>query len=306
VLHFCKIWSTKPVRCHGKLVIRQTTEQEFVACKVLPFWGNRSRLLLRKTLTIVLFAALALPASAMDIIPCAVGNKWEYETVKLLRASVTHNGNVLSAIREASSGKSVYEVVSVDSAANSPVYEYRESVALWPARGGKADTDITLLKIKYDDEGLKIISTYREGSEDSESELQNYDPPLLYYSRSAEAGKTWDVGVMRDGDAKNPMSARGAGRETVTVPAGTFKDCLKVVYIGDEISGTMEMWGRTFTITSGRSRGIYWIADGVGVVKELEVSTSVAETHGPDGKPVVIEAASCTVSELKPGYVVKK
>jgi len=267
---------------------------------------NWSRLLLRKTLTILLFAVLALPASAMDIIPCAVGNKWEYETIRFLRASVTHNEKVLSVIRETSAGKSIYEVISVDSANDPPVYDYRESTMLWPTRGGKVDTDTTLLKIKCDNEGLKIISTYREGSEDSKSELQNYDPPLLYYSRSAEAGNTWDVGIMRDGDAKNPMSARGAGRETVTVPAGTFKDCLKVVYIGDEISGTMEMWGKTFTITSGRSRGIYWIADGVGVVKELEVSTSVAETPGPDGKPVVVKAATCTVSELKPGYVVKK
>ncbi|MGB9619688.1 MAG: hypothetical protein ACPL7K_04705, partial [Armatimonadota bacterium] len=135
---------------------------------------------------------------------------------------------------------------------------------------------------------------------------QTYDPPLLYYTGDADRGVSWEVGVMREREITNPVTARGAGRETVTVPAGTFKDCLKVVYWGDRISGTMEMWDKTFTLTGGRSRGIYWIADGVGVVKELEVATTIAETEGPGGKKVTVEAASCTVSELRPGYVVKK
>jgi len=241
----------------------------------------------------------------MDIIPCAVGNKWEYDTVKLLNASVTHQGKVLTAVRDASSGRAVYEVIAVDTNTSPAVYDYRESTTMWSTKGGKGETDTTTLKITPADEGLRIIATYREANEEK-PESQDYDPALLYYSRLAEAGKTWDVGTMRDGDTENPISARGAGRETVTVPAGTFKDCLKVVYFGDRISGTIDMWEKQFKITGGRSRGIYWVAEGVGVVKELEVSTSVSETAGPDGKPVIVEAASCTVSELKPGYVVKK
>lgn len=253
-----------------------------------------------------MFVVLALPAQAAEIIPCAVGNKWEYDTVKLLRASVVHQGKVLSAMRETSSGKSVYEVVAEDTNTSPVVYDYRETNHMWPTDGGKSDTNTTQLRITAGEDGLRIISTRKEHSSEDKPETETYDPPLLYFSKLAEAGKTWDVGTMRDGETKNPVSARGAGRETVTVPAGTFRDCLKVVYSGDQISGTVDMWDKQFTITSGRSRGIYWIAEGVGVVKELEVSTSVSETAGPDGKPVVVEAASCTVSELKPGYVVKK
>jgi len=249
---------------------------------------------------------LALPASATDIIPCAVGNRWEYDTVKLLRASVVHQGKVLSAMRETSSGKSVYEIVSEDAKASPVVYDYRETNYLWPTGGGKGDTNTTQLRITTGEDGLRIISTHQERSGEDKPETQTYDPPLLYFSKLAEAGKSWDVGTMRDGETRNPISARGAGRETVTVPAGTFRNCLKVVYSGDQISGVVEMWDKQFTITSGRSRGIYWIAEGVGVVKELEVSTSTSETPGPDGKQVVVEAASCTVSELRPGYVVKK
>ncbi len=248
---------------------------------------------------------MAIPASAAEIIPCNVGNKWEYDTVKLLNASVMHSGKQLSGIKEASAGKAVYEVVSVDEKSTPAVYDYRETTTLWPVSGGQADTDTTTLKILNADDGLKILSTYREASEEK-PKSETYDPALLYYSKLAEAGKTWDVGTMRDEDTSNFIQARGAGRETVTVPAGTFKDCLKVVYSGDQITGTMEMWGKKFTITGGKSRGVYWVADGVGVVKELEVSTSTSETPGPDGKPVTVEAASCTVSELRPGYVVKK
>lgn len=259
-------------------------------------------------LIFALFAALALPSfAAPEILPCAVGNKWEYENVKLLRASVQFQGKAIATMRDASSGTSVYEVASMEPGSSPAAYGYIETTQMRSTKGGESDNDRTELRVTFDESGLRILSTNRESSRDKESEKQTYDPPLLYYvSSAAAAGKSWDVGAMRDGDTRSFISARGAGRETVTVPAGTFKDCLKVIYSSDDVSGTMDMWDKTFAITSGRSRGIYWVAEGVGVVKELEVSTSTAETTGPDGKPVTVEAAVCTVSELKPGYVVNK
>jgi hypothetical protein len=153
---------------------------------------------------------------------------------------------------------------------------------------------------------VRILSSYNESTGEKDPDKQTYEPPLVYFKKDAVSGESWEVGDMRERDIKNAITCRGAGRETVTVPAGTFKDCLKVIYSGDQITGTMEMWDKTFTITGGRSRGIYWIADGIGVVKELEVATTVAETDGPGGMKVELQAASCTVNELKPGYVVKK
>ncbi|MGC8862103.1 MAG: hypothetical protein ACP5R5_04910 [Armatimonadota bacterium] len=255
----------------------------------------------------VLLMSVNLPAAAqITPIPCAVGNRWEYDTYKLVRARVTMDGKTISGFRDTSSGLSVYEVVSADEKSSPVVYDYKETTRTWSTRGGEPDTDTSELKITTENGTVRIHSTYLDSSNEKAPDRQTYDPPLLYYTGDADRGVSWEVGVMREREITNPVTARGAGRETVTVPAGTFKDCLKVVYWGDRISGTMEMWDKTFTLTGGRSRGIYWIADGVGVVKELEVATTIAETEGPGGKKVTVEAASCTVSELRPGYVVKK
>lgn len=252
------------------------------------------------------FIALAQCASAdLTMVPTEPGNRWEFEVVKLLRARITYEGKTVATLKDPASGSAVYEVVSADSKQTPPVYDYRESVDLMSTNGHN-DTRTTRLNIVNEDGDVKILSTVRESSGEKNPDKQSYDPPLFYYSKGAANGQSWDVGEMRDGETRSATTARGAGRETVTVPAGTFKDCLKVIYTSDSAAGTIQMWDKTFTITSARSRGIYWIAEGVGVVKELEIATSVASADGPDSKPVIIEAASCTVSELKPGYVVKK
>jgi hypothetical protein len=260
-------------------------------------------------LVVVAGAALGVCSTGVaevSPIPCAVGNKWEYDTVKLVRADVLMAGKLMSGFRDTSSGTSVYEVVGVDGKASPAVYNYKESTRMWSTRGGEPDSDTSELKITSDAGAVRILSSYSDSSGEKKPDKQTYEPPLFYFTKDATGGKSWEVGAMREREVKNLISGRGAGSETVTVPAGTFKDCLKVIYSGDQITGTMEMWAKTFTITGGKSRGIYWIADGVGVVKELEVATTLAETEGPGGRKVTIEAASCTVSELRPGYVVKK
>lgn len=257
---------------------------------------------------VVVLVALSLPVLAeVTPIPCAVGNKWEFDTVKIIRAEVTMGGKPMSGFRDTSSGSAVYEVIGSDAKKSPVVFDYKEVTNTWSTRGGEPDNNTSELKITNDAGTLRILSSYSESSGEDTPDKQIYEPPLVYFVKDAISGKSWEVGDMRERDIKNVISARGAGRETVTVPAGTFKDCLKVVYSGEQISGTMEMWDKTFTITGGKSRGVYWIADGVGVVKELEVATTIAETPGPTPEmKVVVEAASCTVSELKPGYVVKK
>lgn len=253
----------------------------------------------------VSFAASAFAAT--DIIPCAVGNKWQYDCYKLLRGAVRYQGKTMTSMDDSSFGSSVYEVLSVDSKAAPPVYEYRETTDTSSSTGGSDSRDQIDIKLVNSDTGQQMLSTYRTASGQDKPDKQDYDPRLLYYSRDAAPGKEWTVGTMRDEDTKVPMTAKAVGKETITVPAGTFKDCLKVIYSADTMSGNVDLWGKQFTVTSGRSRGVYWVAEGVGVVKELEIATSTAETPGPDGKsPLTIESASCSVRELRPGFVVKK
>lgn len=243
--------------------------------------------------------------AATDIIPCAVGNKWQYDCYKTFVGKVVFQGRTMAAMKDASFGTSVYEVLSVDKSAQ-PVYEYRESTKSVSSTGGSDIDEQTEFKLANGASGQQILSTYQTASSMDKPDKQDYSPPLLYYVHDAAPGKEWNVGTIRDEETSSPVTAKAVGRETVTVPAGTFKDCLKVVYSSDAMSGTVDIWQKQFNITSGRSRGIYWVADGVGVVKELEIATSTAETTGPDGKsPLTIDSAQCSVSELRPGFVVK-
>lgn len=262
----------------------------------------------RKTWVLVLAllaaACVAVPAAATDILPAAVGNKWEFETVKLTRAVISVDGHPMAMMNDTSSGTAVYEFTSVDDKKTPPVYSYTETTKTQPtAAGSSEETDTSEITMTSDNDAMKILSIVNSGSEDEDDDKQTYDPPLLYFNKKAKA---WDVGTMRDRDVNSPTKASIVGTETVTVPAGTFKDCTKVVYSSDNFTGTMEVMKKTFKMTGGKSRGIYWVADGVGIVKELEVSTSTAESDGPAGKTIKMQAAVCTVSELKPGYTVKK
>ena len=264
--------------------------------------------MIKKALILALVTAwCATSALATDIIPCAVGNKWQYDCYKLLRGAVRYQGRTMTSLNDASFGSSVYEVLSVDDKSAQPVYEYRETTTTSSSTGGSESRDQVDLKVVNGDSGQQLLSSYRTSTGSDKPDKQDYDPPLLYFSRDPAPGLQWTVGIMRDEETKTPMTAKAVGKETVTVPAGTFKDCLKVVYSSDSMSGTVDLWDKQFTVTSGRSRGVYWVAQGVGVVKELAIAVSTAETPGPDGKsPLTIESSSCSVSELRPGFIVKK
>lgn len=255
-------------------------------------------------MALVLLSFATCAFAATDIIPCEVGNKWQYDCYKVIRGQVTFKGKQMGSMDSSSFGSSVYEVLSVDGKSAQPIYSYRETTDT-SSEGSEPDHDQTDLQIRNDATGQYILSSYRTGSGMDAPDKQQYDKPLLYYVRGATPGKEWIIGVMRDEDTQVPMSAKAVGRETVTVPAGTFKNCLKVVYTSDTMSGTVDIWKKQFNITAGKSRGIYWVAEGVGVVKELEIATSTAQTPGPDGTPVSIESSSCSVSELRPGFKVK-
>ncbi len=251
------------------------------------------------------FAAAIACQAAMDPIPCSVGNHWELECVKMMKGKMEYQGKKMVDIFDTSSGTVVYEVLSVDNTAAAPVYSYRETTRTRSSIMGRESTEKSEMRITNDKQALKILSTETSYAGADKSDKQSYDPPLLYFAKDAAPGKSWDVGTIRGQDSAEPLSAKSVGRETVTVPAGTFKDCLKVIYICDSASGNIDMMGQTFTVTAGRTRGVYWIADGIGVVKELEVSTSTAQSPGPGGGFVTMEASTCSITELKPGYIVK-
>lgn len=242
--------------------------------------------------------------AATDIIPCVVGNKWTYDCYKVFTGDVRFQGKSMSKMSDASFGSATYEVLAQDKSGQ-PIYDYREITETSSSTGGNDTKEQIDLRLRNEATGQMLMSSNATSTGQDQPDRQDYEPALLYYSRNAAPGKEWTVGTMRQEGTTIPLSAKAVGRETVTVPAGTFKDCLKVMFVSDTMSGTVEVWQKQFTVTSGKSRGIYWIADGIGVVKELEVATSTAEAPGPDGTPLTIESNSCSINELRPGYIVK-
>jgi hypothetical protein len=225
--------------------------------------------------------------------------------VKVNKGMMEYQGKKLTEMYDTSSGSAVYEVLSVDNSARTPLYSYREATTTKSTVNGRSSTEKDDMKLSSDSDALKIHSTEQVTGDESKPETITYDPPLVYWLKGIGVGKSWDVGVIRGEGTEEPLSAKVVGKETVTVPAGTFKDCLKVVYTSDSGSGSVEVMGIKFNITASKSRGIYWVADGVGVVKELEVSTSTAQAPGPAGGLITLDGGSCTVNELRPGYVAK-
>ena len=68
------------------------------------------------------------------------------------------------------------------------------------------------------------------------------------------------------------------GTETVTVPAGTFSNCLKVTYATWKMSGMTATTTGNLLVTDGNVRDTCWFAKDVGVVKEVQVKTTIYST----------------------------
>jgi hypothetical protein len=131
-------------------------------------------------------------------------------------------------------------------------------------------------------------------------ESSRYEPPLAILKSSAERGATWKVGMCRVFGLEFPMTARLVGHETVTVPAGTFADCLKVVYVAPHASGEMRVGEQLLNVRKASLHYIIWHAKNVGIVKEVATSRWIVETDFG-----FLEREIRRTRELLPGYSVK-
>ena len=75
---------------------------------------------------------------------------------------------------------------------------------------------------------------------------------------------------MRSEGLSLPTSATVSGPETVTVPAGTYKECMKVIYQHTSVSGTTDLPAGRLEIERGSGTDTVWLAPGVGTVKEVQ------------------------------------
>ena len=256
-----------------------------------------------------LLAAGATPAFCASeqkaAMPLAVGNRWEYSVIEMGIMSVEMDGESRSAETQAE-GTCVDEIVGVKERRSNGdiVYEHR-SVTKAESPSDEQAMELTVDTLMLvSEKGISVLARKAAGMEDLFSgKWVEYDPPLVMFGAAMSPGKKWKIGNDRDGGLRMPIFAQVAGYETVTVPAGTFKDCLKVHIVCSRITGTMGSGKDKATIKSGRSVDTVWIAPGIGVVKEDNI-TQMKMQFAPDesGCAPTMTGTNRQIKELQPGY----
>ena len=225
---------------------------------------------------LLVFWIVAGTARAADEVPgkplysLAPGVRWSYEeTLENVRVfgsetNVTHvTGTVDEEILQAPAHyKEKGDVVL----SRSTIKEQRESNGRGRVSGGY----VQLLEWRQGDLYLHGVRVWVDGSYSEDMNL--YQPPLPYLKGAARAGESWPVGTQKNMGMKKPTTATIEGMETIVVPAGTFSNCLKVVYTTVRMSGAIETPNGSLRVEDGNVQDTLWYAKGVGVVKEFQVS----------------------------------
>ncbi|HID55323.1 TPA: hypothetical protein EYP37_02250 [Candidatus Poribacteria bacterium] len=137
-------------------------------------------------------------------------------------------------------------------------------------RYGEEEGVYLLIRQTNDEADRLVIREAESGIELLESHVKtffgdvdfNYDPPQIFFPKELFPGQTWTVsGTTKLGDLTiNSISrARVEGMENVEVPAGLFKDCLRIKQ--DYYINALKI-----------STNYMWLAPEVGIVKEKSAS----------------------------------
>jgi hypothetical protein len=148
------------------------------------------------------------------------------------------------------------------------------------------------------------LSLFQEeviGDATQEPSAEVYSPPLRFLKKTLNVGDTWNVGIERQEGLTLPTRARVLELEDVAVPAGTFKQCLKLMNEVVEPRGRIKNEGLELNVTRGRIVETLWFAAGVGVVKAELTATMTLDLMG-----VAIEMQRTHTLVLQPGYRVVK
>jgi hypothetical protein len=246
-------------------------------------------------------AAFALRPSAYD--PYAAGNVWAYRTTMVTVFSVGEGESSKSGA-VTTRGTMTTEIVSEqDRRPNGDVtYDTRSTDrSRDDLPGAKEDVMVSESTDLVTKQGSYTLST--TAPEQHGSVSHTYDQPLFNYPADIAVGSKWRIGTIWDDKLNYTDFAQVVGAETVDTPAGTFDDCLKVVITHNNMGGSMPgPSGDDVQIGSGQGVLTLWLAKGVGLVKEDEISQLKFDDTVHGNVPVLLTSRSTKV--LLPGYKV--
>lgn len=211
-------------------------------------------------------ARAADSSSAKPLYSLAPGTRWSYDKSQEL---VQISGSTTNVIH--STGTEENEILPAPAhyrengdtvLCRSTSQERRETEGRPSESSGGS---MQILEWRHDDLYLHGVRAWVNGSYSEDMNL--YQPPLTYLKSSAGAGNSWKLGVQKNMGAELSTIATMEGAETITVPAGTFSNCLKVVYrsVVENLPGALR-------VESGNVQDTIWYAKDVGMVKEFQVS----------------------------------
>ena len=289
-----------------------------IGCGCMRAWECGSAQTLRPThartpmLSIILICILAAGmAHAADVkldkgpVPLAVGNKWEYSVTQNGVMSVS-DGEKSESTEIRSTGSCVEEITGVKERRpnGDVVYEDRQTTKTEKGINVEASGSTVESLLMKSKDGTYILGSKSTGMGGLlTGEWVRYNPPLVIYGSGLKAGKKWKIGTIREGKLTMPMYAQVAGTESVTVPAGTFDECVKLFITCNRVSGIMGSGNDTAEIKEGKSVTTVWLSPGVGVVKEDNILQAKMEFPADEqGRTFSMTGTQRKIKELQPGY----
>lgn len=130
-------------------------------------------------------------------------------------------------------------------------------------------------------------------------------PPMLWPAQ-LEVGQVWITGPFKRMNAYQVSRMEVIARESVTVPAGTYAEAIKVVGFGHVFGGTQTLReGGRLNTDHGTIETTTWIVPGIGPVREeskIHLHQSFFPPHnGPETPFVVEERSTRSLAEFTAG-----
>jgi hypothetical protein len=217
-------------------------------------------------------AALAQAQDAARYFPLAKGNKWVYASTTK-RTAVS--GKETFQLQD-TSGTETREITGPTDRADDPAGVFIEKRLVQEkgkVNGSQGDSRLTASAyVGVIDGALSLYHQVTGGVAGEPADKQDYRPALAVV-KSVKEGESWTVGTVRQQKLLMPAKAKVTGVEDVKVPAGEFKDCLKVLTEVTDPAGQIVMPDITLEVKKGKTTKTSWYAPGVGLVKEQTSST---------------------------------
>ena len=188
-------------------------------------------------LVIALLCSFTLTAAAQNYYPSAVGNTWTLMSVD-------------------GAEQRTYSLEAPDIEVNAGVILLKIATAVV----GTETVDIDNYYVTVDAEGIKLHQSATDEGAFGIAEAQ-FDPPASFFPLPLAPGDAWEIVAQTElklvGATTSTTSAEVVELETVTTPAGTFENCVKI-----------QLNRRVVTrLLTTRSTAYQWLAPDVGPVK---------------------------------------